>query len=118
MPNTTALWICAWTVSGLTTVPQSTAQTTRRTRTVPSLATSTSATCAMYVAKAFWIETPALHLSWQRDVLLSAAPSSMPRDSAPRTEEPTCGHAPHPKTHERPGRPRRGRIFSETLIQD
>jgi len=28
-------------------VPQSTAQTTRRTRTAPSLATSTSATCAM-----------------------------------------------------------------------
>src|ERR1700730_9824681 len=40
MPNMIALWICAWTVSGLTTVPQSTAQTTRRTRTAPSFGTS------------------------------------------------------------------------------
>ena len=47
MPNMIALWICARTVSGLTTVPQSTAQTTRRTRTAPSFATSTSATCAI-----------------------------------------------------------------------
>jgi len=46
MPKMMALWICAWTVSGLTTVPQSTAQTTRRTRIAPSLDTSTSATCA------------------------------------------------------------------------
>ena len=37
MPNMTPLSICARTVSGLTTVPQSTAQTTRRTRTAPSL---------------------------------------------------------------------------------
>jgi signal transduction histidine kinase len=29
MPKMIALWICAWTISGLTTVPQSTAQTTR-----------------------------------------------------------------------------------------
>ena len=36
MPKMIALWICASTVSGLTTVPQSTAQTTRRTRTAPS----------------------------------------------------------------------------------
>ena len=34
------------TVSGLTTVPQSTAQTTRSTRTLPSSATATSATWA------------------------------------------------------------------------
>jgi hypothetical protein len=34
-------------VSGLTTMPQSTAQTTRRTRTAPSFDTSTSATCAI-----------------------------------------------------------------------
>ena len=33
MPNMIAPWICARTVSGLMTVPQSTAQTTRRTRT-------------------------------------------------------------------------------------
>jgi hypothetical protein len=38
MPKMIALCICARTVSGLTTVPQSTAQTTRRTRTAPSLA--------------------------------------------------------------------------------
>src|SRR6267143_4250065 len=36
--------ICALTVSGFTTVPQSTAQTTRCTRTSPALDTSTSAT--------------------------------------------------------------------------
>src|SRR5262249_51972413 len=40
MPKMIPLWICARTVSGLTTVPQSTAQTTRRTRTAPSFATS------------------------------------------------------------------------------
>src|SRR6184192_613586 len=56
MPNMTALWICARTVSGLTTVPQSTAQTTRRTRTAPSFDTSTSATCAKYVPKTNWRE--------------------------------------------------------------
>ena len=38
--------IWAAIVSGLTTMPQSTAQTMRCTRTAPSAATSTSATCA------------------------------------------------------------------------
>ena len=37
---------CARTMSGLTAMPVSTAQTTRLTRTLPSLATSTSATMA------------------------------------------------------------------------
>src|SRR6516164_3166554 len=46
MPKMIPLWICARTVSGLTAVPQSTAQTTRRTRTAPSLPTSTSAASA------------------------------------------------------------------------
>ena len=40
-----ALDLCS-TVSGLTAIPQSTAQTTRRTRTAPSFETSISATSA------------------------------------------------------------------------
>ena len=40
------LSICAWILSGLTMGPQSTAQTTRWTLTLPSLETETSATCA------------------------------------------------------------------------
>ena len=46
-PNTTPLSICATTVSGLTTCPQSTAHTTLCTRTSPSVPTETSATCAI-----------------------------------------------------------------------
>src|SRR5438034_921151 len=44
------LSICARTVSGFTMIPQSTAQTTRWTRTSPALETDTSATWAMYVS--------------------------------------------------------------------
>src|SRR6266700_1940370 len=46
MPNTTPPSICALTMSGFTTVPQSTAQTTRCTRTSPASDTETSATWA------------------------------------------------------------------------
>src|SRR5713226_100742 len=52
------LWICACTVSGLMTVPQSIAHTTRRTRTVPAFETSTSATSASQLPKANCSETP------------------------------------------------------------
>src|ERR1700738_374413 len=46
IPNTMPPSICAFTVSGFTTVPQSTAQTIRCTRTSPDFDTATSATCA------------------------------------------------------------------------
>src|SRR5262245_726041 len=46
IPKIMPLSIWAFTVSGFTTVPQSTAQTTRWTRTSPAFDTETSATCA------------------------------------------------------------------------
>src|SRR5712671_1970998 len=51
--------ICAFTVSGFTTMPQSTAQRSRCTRTSPESDAATSATCATYASQPLYMrETP------------------------------------------------------------
>src|SRR2546428_10775416 len=57
-PYTMPLCIWASTMSGLTTGPQSTAQTTRCTRTAPSDATETSATSATHVSNDLYTASP------------------------------------------------------------
>src|ERR1700729_1615919 len=51
-------WICASTLSGFTTVPQSTAAVTRRIAISPSLSTSASRIAATYEPNTLWQATP------------------------------------------------------------